>query len=145
MRTQGFTLLELMIVIVVVGYIGKHRLPFLSSIGIKITTARMLWRPISKSSHNRTLLCANVYLQRCMCALPAFPQTSPQGFYTITLTNRTATTYTFTATATGTQALDTTCATMSIDQANQKTATTATCWTQYKNPGKLEERQPGLT
>jgi type IV pilus assembly protein PilE len=63
------------------------------------------------------------------CAsLPAFPQTSPQGFYTVTLTNRTATTYTFTATATGTQALDTTCATMSIDQANQKTATQATCW-----------------
>ena len=40
--------------------------------------------------------------QAACAALPTFPQTTPQGYYTITVANLAATTYTFTATPVGT-------------------------------------------
>ena len=126
---NGFTLIELMIVIVVVA--------------ILVVIAYPSYRAWILKSHRSdamaTLSQDQAILERCYaqtfsytgaCAsLPAFPQTSSQGYYSITLTNQTATTYTLTATAQGTQTLDTTCLTMSVDQANQKTATQAVCWT----------------
>lgn len=127
-KHRGFTLIELLIVMVIVGILGAIAFPSYRAWVLKS----------HRSDAMATLSTDQAILERCYaqtfsyngaCAsLPAFPQTSPQGFYTITLTNRTATTYTFTATATGTQAQDTTCATMSLDQANQKTATQAACW-----------------
>jgi type IV pilus assembly protein PilE len=59
-----------------------------------------------------------------------WPITVGSGYYTISLSNSTAATYTFTATATtfGGQSLDTTCATFSVDNAGNQTATDPTCW-----------------
>jgi type IV pilus assembly protein PilE len=69
-------------------------------------------------------------------ALPAFPQVSPEGFYNINISNLTATTYTLTATPLGSQADDTKCANMSINQANVKTAvdSSATAQSECWNP-----------
>jgi type IV pilus assembly protein PilE len=125
----GFTLIELLIVIVIVGIL----------VAIAYPSYRAWVLKSHRSDAMATLSQDQAILERCYAqtftyngacaALPVMPQTSPQGFYTITLTNQTATTYTLTATATGTQTLDTTCLTMSVNQANQKTATQAVCWT----------------
>jgi type IV pilus assembly protein PilE len=58
----------------------------------------------------------------------AWPITVGSGYYRISLSNSTASTYTFTATAVGSQALDTTCATLAVDNTGNQTATDPTCW-----------------
>lgn len=126
--SNGFTLIELLIVIVLIGIL----------VAITYPSYRAWILKSHRSDAMATLSQDQVILERCYAqtfsyngacgALPAFPQASAQGYYTITLTNRTATSYTLTATATGTQALDTTCTAMSVDQANLKTATQTACW-----------------
>lgn len=125
----GFTLIELLIVMIIVA--------------ILVSIAYPSYRAWILKSHRSEAMSAlaqdQAILERCYaqsfsyagaCAsLPAFPQTTAQGFYSITLTDQAATTYTLTATAIGNQTLDTNCLTMSVDQANQKTATQASCWT----------------
>lgn len=127
--SKGFTLIELLIVIVIVGILASIAYPSYLAWVLKA----------HRSDSMATLSLDQVILERCYAqtfaynqacaALPAFPQMSPQGYYTITLSNKTATTYTLTATAIGKQALDVNCATMSLDQAGTKTATQPACWT----------------
>ena len=128
-KNHGFTLIELMIVVVIVGILMAIAFP-----------SYRAWILKSHRSDAMASLAQNqAILERCYAqnftyngtcgSLPSFPQNSPQGYYIITLTNQTATTYTLTATATDTQALDTTCETFSVDQSNLKTATQAACWT----------------
>jgi type IV pilus assembly protein PilE len=119
---RGFTLIEMLISLII-----------FSILTVIAYTSYVNW--IVKSNRAdamATLSQDQVILERCYAqtfaynnacsSLPTFPQTSPQGYYTITLSNLTATTYTLTATATGSQVRDKTCTTMSVDQANQKTA-----------------------
>ena len=127
--TRGFTLIELLIVMVIVGILMAIAYPSYRNWILKS----------HRSDAMATLSQDQAILERCFAqtfsytgacaALPAFPQTSPQGYYTITLSNQTASSYKLTATAIGTQALDTTCTTFSIDQTNLQTATQPACWT----------------
>lgn len=132
--TRGFTLIELLIVIGIVGILTMIAYP---------TYVHWILKA-NRSDAISTLAVDQTILERCYaqtfayngaCAsLPAFPQATEQGYYTITLSNLTATTYTLTATTTGTQTRDTSCQTFSVDEANQKTATDdsataqTTCW-----------------
>jgi len=67
-------------------------------------------------------------------ALPVFPQLSPQGFYSISLSNYGISTYTLTATPVGSQIKDTQCAGLTVNEAGVKTAvdvlgsTQTICW-----------------
>ena len=128
-KDQGFTMIELMIVMIIVA--------ILLAIGVPSYRAWVL--KSHRSDAMATLSQDQVILERCYAlsfsyasacaALPVFPQTSPQGYYSITLSNQTPTSYTLSATAIGTQTLDTSCLTFYIDQTGLKTATQQACWT----------------
>ncbi|TAL63044.1 MAG: type IV pilin protein [Legionella sp.] len=130
----GFTLVEVLIVMAVIGILTAIAYPSYQNYILKTRRSEAL----------ATMSQDQIILERCYaqnfsynaaCAsMPSFPQTSPQGYYSITLTNLSATTYTLTATPLGTQVKDTTCATMSVNQANVKTASDSSavasskCW-----------------
>ncbi|MDI1353222.1 MAG: type IV pilin protein [bacterium] len=132
----GFSLIELLITVGVVSILATIVYPtYISS----VYKARRLDAIASLSQ-------TQIILERCYslnfsysaaCAsLPAFPLTSPQGFYRTTISNLTTSTYTLTAVPIGTQVNDNTCATMTLNQANVKTGADATgttqtiCWRQ---------------
>lgn len=130
---SGFTLIELMITVAIVGIIAAVALPAYNS---QIRKTR-------RSDAMATLSQDQTIIERCYaanftyaappCTTP--PTTSLQGYYSIAGVS-TATTYTVTATAIGPQAADTTCSVMSVNQANVQSAadTSGTaqtgCWTQ---------------
>lgn len=131
---SGFTLIEIVITLALIGILATIAYP--SYIDYIIRSHR--------SDAFSTLTQLQLTLERCYAqsfsysaactALPTFPVTSPQNYYSVTLSNLTASTYTLTATPIGTQINDTTCATMSINQANVKTAADSSgtaqkaCW-----------------
>ncbi len=133
-RQPGFTLIEVLIVVVIVAILAAVALPSYKSYVLKTRRADAL----------ATLTQTQAILERCYaqklsyataCSdTPAFPLTSAQSFYRIAMSNQTATTYTLTATTLNAQTADTTCTTMTLDQANQKSAanssgtTQAVCW-----------------
>ncbi len=135
-KTAGFTLIELLITLVIIGILVAIAYPSYTQF-------------IQKSRRSEALAILTqdqIILERCFSqnlsysaacsALPSFPQTTPEGFYTINLSNLTATTYTLTATLGGTQVNDKKCAIMSINQANIKAAvdSSATTQTECWNP-----------
>lgn len=120
-KKTGFTLIEMLITLVVMSVLTIVAYPSYVAWIVKA----------HRSDAMATLTQDQSLLERCYAqsftyvgctSLPAFPQTSTQGFYSIALSNLTATTYTLTATAIGAQVRDKTCTTMSIDQSGQKTA-----------------------
>ncbi len=135
-QAAGFTLIELMITVAIVGILASIAIPSYRSYVLKSRRAEAM----TELTKAQTTIerCYGVYFAYNNAAcVPASPVTTPTGFYTITaLSPSSATTYTFTATAVGSQAADTTCATMTIDQANQKTAldSSATAQTICWNP-----------
>lgn len=121
-KNQGFSLIELLTVLVIFGILTAMAYP----------SYKTYLQKSRRSDAMGALTQDQLILERCYsqnfsyatacAALPAFPQTSQQGFYVINITNLTASTYTLTATPTGVQADDTKCASISITQANIKTA-----------------------
>ncbi len=96
-----------------------------------------------RSDAMATLAQDQAILERCYAQNYAYsaacltlPASSPQGYYSIAMApdSLTPSTYKLTATPTGSQAADTTCALIAIDQANTKTAFDAnnvaqpSCW-----------------
>lgn len=129
---QGFTLIELMITLAIVAILASIALP---SYRTYVQRARRADAMVALTQAQTTIeRCYAVNFTYVVALCPAAPSPTPSGYYTIASAS-TATTYTFTATAAGLQAADTTCTTMSIDQANQRlaadsggTAQTG-CWT----------------
>lgn len=133
---RGFTFVEILIAMVIIGILSALAYPSYLNYLLQSRRADAL----------AALTQDQIILERCysqnyayngVCAsLPAFPQASSQGFYSINLTNLGTSTYTLTATPVGNQTKDTTCARISVNQAGVKTATDSsgnsqmTCWNQ---------------
>lgn len=133
MKSRGFTLIELIVVVAIVAILAAIAYPSYLS---QIQKSR---RADAKSA----LLTAAVQMQRYFTERSTFatatlggagvyPNTSENGYYTLTLTNLAATTFTLNAAPAGTQAGDP-CGTMTYTQQGVKgvtgaTKTTAECW-----------------
>lgn len=121
-QIRGFTFVEILIALVILGILSIIAYP-----------SYMEYVQKSRRTDAQAILSQDqLIMERCYSqnfsysaacvARPAFPQVTPAGYYTINISNLTATTYTLTATPLGPQLKDTTCATMSVNQANVKTA-----------------------
>lgn len=133
-KADGFTFIELLIALIIIGILVTIAYPSYLRFIQKSRRAEAL----------ATLIQDQIILERCFSqnfsyaaacsAIPTFPQITPEGFYSINLSNQTAMTYTMTATPQGNQASDTKCASISVNQANIKTAVDSTataqeeCW-----------------
>ena len=131
---SGFTLIEMMVTVAIVAVLATVALP----------TYRSTVLRAQRSDALATLAAHQAIFERCYAlnfaydgscpALASFPKTSPQGFYSIALTHSTESSYTLTATPVGSQSKDFDCASISLDQANQRTAlngngvSQASCW-----------------
>jgi type IV pilus assembly protein PilE len=121
-KNLGFTLIELVITIAIIAILATVAYPSYVDYIYRAHRADAL----------SVLSQMQLILERCYAqnfsysaacpSRPTFPVSSPQNYYNVNLSNLGVSTYTLTATAKGAQVNDTTCASMSINQANVKTA-----------------------
>jgi type IV pilus assembly protein PilE len=137
-RRSGFTLIELMITVAIAATLAAIAFP---AYNIQIrksrrTEARTALLDLAARAE-RMYSVTNSYWDATNQLLPvdlgylstdAWPLPVGAGYYQIRLSNSSATTFTFTATAIGAQAQDTQCATFSVDNTGNQTATDPTCW-----------------
>ncbi|MET3118310.1 type IV pilus assembly protein PilE [Undibacterium sp. GrIS 1.8] len=122
---RGFTLIELMIVVVIIGVLSAIAYPSYSAHVLKSRRSDA-WNALTlqQTLLDRCYARSFSYASGACPDLPAtnYPVTSSQLYYSIAISNQTATSYTLTATpvAGKSQVADTTCASFSIDQSNQK-------------------------
>lgn len=122
-RQAGFTLLELMIAVAIAGILLMVVMPSYQQYVYKSNRADAI----------NTLANVAIVLERQFTNTNSYqglelPTQSENNHYTIS-TVLDDTSFTLTATATGNQSGDTECATFTLNQAGEKTATTAgVCW-----------------
>jgi type IV pilus assembly protein PilE len=134
-KHAGLTLVELVMTIAIIAVLASIAYPSY------INYIRRSYRYDALASLSKLQL----IMERCAAhhfsysapctALPTFPHNSTRGYYKITLTNLSTSRYTLTARAINAQLGDSTCALMSLNQDNLKTALNSTgtnqptCWT----------------
>jgi len=128
---SGFTLIEMVIVVAIVGILAAIAFPAYTSYYQRSRRADAF-----QAIDTTQALLEKNYAANFTYTTATFPSTSPQGYYQISIPASSTTTYTITATAiaSGAQATDLQCASLSIDQAGNKTSataagvTTSSCW-----------------
>lgn len=141
-KNKGFTLIELMIVVTIIGFLAMIAYPSYQQYvnRAKRSEAKVALVSLQQAQEKYRANCpqyATTIATTRSCATGSYAlvgsATSENGYYTLAISNVTDSTYTLTATATGVQAVDTDCATLAINQDGTKTSNSATtdansCW-----------------
>jgi len=129
LRPKGFTLIEIMIVVAIIGILATIALPsYLQYLreGRRIDATAALMSIESAQEKHRV---SNTSYTTDLTGALGISTTSPEGHYTLAVTSANATSYTATATATGGQTSDTGCTTITLSMsAGATTKTPADCW-----------------
>lgn len=121
-KLAGMTLIELMIVVAIMGIIAAIAYPNFTDYVKQGRRADAMGELMKLQMAQEEYRLRNT----SYASIADLGFTSSSEFYTFSASDLGAETYTLTATAKGAQASDTACATMSINQNDQKTPTT--CW-----------------
>jgi type IV pilus assembly protein PilE len=133
-NSSGVTLIELIIVIIVIGILAAIAIPGYRQYVLRSHRAEGKTALLNiAAAQEKFYLQNNTYATNAqLTAAPpnglGFGTTTKNGWYTLSITGGDATGFTATATASGGQAADSTCASMTVNQAGVRTATTASCW-----------------
>ena len=130
----GFTLIELLVTVAIVAVLATVALPTYRSTVLRAQRSDALATLAQHQAMFERCYALNFAYDGSCPANAGFPKITPQGFYSIALTRSTESSYTLTATPVGSQTKDSDCASISLDQANQRTAlngngvSQASCW-----------------
>lgn len=134
MKKNGFTLIELMIVVVIVGILTVIAIPSYTSYLEKARRSEAQTSLMELAAKIERFYSENhTYAGATLSALN-MPTNTEDGHYVISLSNLSTSTYTLTATAQGGQASDTKCGNFSLNQLGQKSVSGSasdplkTCW-----------------
>lgn len=133
-QTDGFTLIELMIVIVIVGILTTIALPAYQDYARKSRRAEAIALMLDLQLTQEKYRANNISYAPSLAAMGIttsyVTNQVSASYYTISATSATNNTYTITAVAAGNQANDkqygTNCSTLTINQSNTKSP--ANCW-----------------
>lgn len=134
-RHRGFTLIELMITVAVIGILAAIALPSYQRYIIETRRAAGAGCLLELAQFMERFYTTNMSYLKSDGDAPDLPATSCvnelEDFYTFSLSAADATTYSLEAEPQGGQASDT-CATLTIDQAGTKGANGSTTWADVK-------------
>ena len=128
MLHNGFTLLELMITVVILSILATIAYPSYMNQVQKTRRVDGKTAVLDIAMAEERFYTQNKSYAQTLAAL-SMPSTSQEGYYTLGL-EATATTFTVTATATGSQAKDTDCKEMAMNQIGVQTSKNSAdqCW-----------------
>ncbi|MGB0965884.1 MAG: type IV pilin protein [Litorivicinus sp.] len=133
MVIRGFTLIELMITLAIVAVLATLAVPSYTQYVQEARRADAQIALVRLAQQQEQFHSLNANYATTLAALNAAAQ-SPEGFYSLSVSNPGCDTgyigcFVVTATATGAQAADTACASLSLDQSGQRSASGGgDCW-----------------